>query len=505
MNNYFRQFVYLLTFIVTNTILAQDINYEIKKGEISEEEYKYNYCPLDLVEDGNEGFILLRGYLDSGMFYYVEHYDKDLKLLNRFDHKTKVNKNNYPNHALGLIKSENQISLIDFGFYKEEKAFICKAWQANINEFKLEPIELFRIDEKLIKHSGYHPDYDIDKDWRGIMVTNKDKTHFGISIKLKNSELDTRHVYLFDNKLNKVLDKEIIKEIKDKNFHYQDLTVSNDGNSLNFLGKIYGKLNENDKNKIHFELTNVTPSSDKNIIFNLNDNFSPELKLITLEDKVNCIGYFTDESNLDPRLKGVVHISFDNSLNNKSVKFNKFTEAFLQGKTNDLSSNNQGIKNIKPRQVIITSQGDIIFNGEINYSVPYGSFSTNVYSDIIVTKLDKAGELLWFSNIEKGQRETFTHSTESFSSFFKDNSMYYLINNTNKKKGDKIIFGDTTEKEANLTLLKLDENGKLTYTEILNGEKDEMFFDVSKGKRVYDSFILNGNNKRKKQIIKVKI
>lgn len=44
---------------------------------------------------------------------------------------------------------------------------------------------------------------------------------------------------MFDNKLNKKIDHDFKRDVKDKKFKYENIDVSKDGNNLYLLGKVY--------------------------------------------------------------------------------------------------------------------------------------------------------------------------------------------------------------------------------------------------------------------------
>lgn len=507
---------------------TQDIETKAVKSEIFKDEYKYS--SIALVDDDGQGGILIArtyqgGVFSSGSGYYFEHYDSNMKLVKEFEYERvqkKVDKKKTYGQILGIILDGQTVRLIDYVYSKEDKAFICNALSANLNDFNFKSQELFRVNSDEIERGPLVSFMGIgsgarnyDGDAGANMIINEDRSAFAITIDIKNKEAETHKIYLFDKSLNKKIDHTFQRDIKDKKFTYENIDVSKDGKALYILGKVYTdeKKKKKEGGKYQFELTRITNDSEETQVFDTEEHFSSSLKTIIFEDRITCIGFYSDRK--DNRYKGISYFELDpKTLAIKKSKYNPFTEQFIidkYGKDKD-----KELKFLSFKKILITPSNDIVFNAEEFYvTTTYVQNGMNGvgytrtiyhYDDIVTAKINTSGDIVWARNINKRQATSGDDSYISYTSTIKGDDTYFFINTGEKVKklrNDRIQFGQTSTKKSNLNVIKVSPNGDFDYKEVLDDKDNEVPFMVSDGAITGDSVIFIGRKSKKKQLLKV--
>lgn len=501
--------------LLTLAGFSQEIPLSIKKSEVFKDEYKNSSIVL-AENDGNDGIIIVRSYMggvfSDGFGYYFEHYDSNLKLIKEYEYEIKYSKAVKQSSVLGLIMDGQNIHIIDFIYEKDQKAYICSSQSSNINDFKFTPKELFRINSEEIKQSGLFSAAGLDRDSWASMIINEEKSAFAITVDIKNKDAETHKLFLFDQNLTKKLDHTFQRNIKDRKFQYENIEIGKDG-ALYLLGKVYTeeKKKKKEGGKYQFELARITADSEKTQTFDTNEHFSSSIKVIVNEDKLSCLGFYSDRN--DNRYKGICFFQLNpTTLEITSSKFNPFTEQFMidkYGKNKD-----KELKNLSFRGIVITNNNDILFNAEEFYvtttyvSNQYGGYTRTIfhYDDIVSAKLNAAGTILWARNINKRQATNGDESYISYTATAKDNDAYFFINTGEKVKklsNDRIQFGQTSTKRSNLNIIRVNADGNFDYKEVLDDKDNEVPFMVSNGVTSGNSTFFLGRKGRKKQILKI--
>jgi hypothetical protein len=280
--------------------VAQDIPFQITKSALFKDEYKRSSIAL-VEDDGSGGVLIVRSYaggaFSSGLGYYFEHYDANLKLIKEYEYEVVQKKGDKRVYGsiLGIILNGQEIHMIEYLYNKSEKAFICNSLSSNINDFNFTSKELFRIDSEQVQKGGlFSGGYDNDSG--ASMIINEDRSAFAITVDIKNKTSETHKMYLFDSALNKKIDHTFKRDIKDRKFILENIDVSKDGNTLYLLGKAYTdeKKKKKEGGKYQYELTKITKDNEKTQVFDTEDNFAASLKTIVFEDRLTCIGFYSE-------------------------------------------------------------------------------------------------------------------------------------------------------------------------------------------------------------------
>lgn len=506
---------------------AQEIPVKITKSELFKDEYKNSNIVL-VEDDGSGGVLIVRSYqggiFSSGLGYYFEHYDSNLKLLKEYEYQTKQKKENKKTYGyiLGVIMNGQEINMIEYRYDKQEKAYICNSLTSNIGDFNFTSKELFRIDSEQIERGGFSffggSSASSDRDSGASMIINEDRTAFAITIDIKDKTSETHKLFLFDKALNKKIDHTFKRDIKDRKFIYENIDVSKDGNTLYLLGKV--KTDEakdkKDGGRYQYELTRITSNDSKTQVFDTDDHYAASLKTIVFQDRLTCVGFYSDKN--DSRFKGISYFELDPmTLAIKKSKFNPFTEQFIMDKygKEDVKEKKKELKNLSFKKIIITSQNEIILNAEEFYVTTYTTYSPQGgsrtyyiynYDDIVSAKLNAAGEIVWARNINKHQDYSSPNPYFSYTSTAKGDDAFFFINageKVRKLSKDRISFGETSTKHSNLNVIRIKQNGDFDYREILDDKENEVPFMVAYGKLSGDSVFILGQKGKKKQILKL--
>ena len=509
---------YLILIVITlYSVLSfgQNIPLKIQKSNIFKDEFKDSNIVLS-EEDGTGGVFIVRSYDGKGISpnngYYFEHYNSNLELIKDFQLETNTPVFQKSKTILGLYFSENKTYITDILLDLKEKAFVCSMTIVDFNDFQSTKKELFRVTKEEIKSLGlfslpatyknnaYDRFLNKDKSSGVKMSINNNKTAFSILMDINSEDSETFKLFLFDSKMNLKFDKILKKNIKDSNFEFQNLEISNDGNAIYLLGKVFAneKRKKEEGGKYEFELTKITKDLKTTNVIDVDKQYIKSLKTVVQDEKLISIGFYSDEK--DNRYKGICYFEL-NSDN-------------LELKTKEL-------KDLIFKDIHILENKDIVFNAEESYIVdnsyggsgmggagPMGGGQTFYnFNDIVSIKLNNNGNLIWARNINKSQAETLENiSFISHTSSFLNSNVFFFINADEKVKNlnnNRIEFRDTRKNKYNLNLIRIAENGNSDFQKILSDEENEVPFMVANGIKSGNSVFFLGKRGTKKQLLKV--
>ncbi|MBC7522888.1 MAG: hypothetical protein H7239_00385 [Flavobacterium sp.] len=515
---FFLNCISLVILMCLTVVNAQEIPFKNTLSDVFKDEYKHSSILL-VEQDDKGGVVVVRSYqgglFSSGMGYYFEHYDSNLKLIKEYEYEMKYSDAEKQSSVLGIIMDGEKVNIINFSYNKTDNQFICSSINATITDFNFSKTELFRLNSDEIKQFSFFSQGVFDGDSGASMIINEDKSAFAITVDIKNKTAETHKLFLYDNKLTKKFEHTFKRDIKDRKFKFENIDVSKDGNTLYLLGKAYTdqKKKKKDGGKYQYELTRITKDSEKTQVFDTNDNYAASLKTIIFQDRLTCIGFYSERN--ENRFRGICYFELDpTSLEIRKSKFNPFTEQFIidkYGKDKD-----KELKFLSFRKILITPENEIVFNAEEFYITttyvsngPYGGGTTQTifhYDDIVSAKINQAGEIVWARNINKRQSTSSDISYISYTSTIKGNDTFFFINTGEKVKKishDRIQFGQTSTRKSNLNIIRIKPNGDFDYQEILDDKDSEVPFMVSNGILSGDSVFFIGRKGKKKQILKV--
>lgn len=552
-----KKIICLALITVLSTLgFAQNIPFKLQKSEEFKDDIKKSNIVLtESNENGNT--LIVRSYNGNGMSnysgFYIEHIDANLKIQKTFDFEMKHPNYQKNNIVLGIYSLKNEVKIIEFYYDLKDKSYVC---QANIitDDFQTSKKELFRIarekmketgtisiekeffnrtkgnwandnsgeiksENDISKNSGFF-EFSLDsksemsKDVKGsdiVMNVNENKSTFAIAIDYNSENKEFVKLYLFDNELNKKIDTDFKRDVKDNDYILQNIQVSPDGNAISLLAKSYLEVQKEKKEggKYVFEITKITAESQKSQLIDTNESFVGSLKSIFHNNEIICLGFYSDIK--DYRFKGICYYKLDfNSLAILSTKYNLFTEQFMVDKYGE--NKDKALKYLTFKKIFFSKNDYLIFNAQEEYTISDYNMNRTYYKydDIVAAKLDSNGNLLWARNINKSQVVP-SYEDESFISYtslMNDNFSYFFINTgekINKIKNDRIEFGQIRKNKSNLNVIRINQNGDFDYEEILDDENSSVPFMVSRGAVNNDSVLFLGRKGTNKQLLKVSL
>lgn len=545
-----------LFFSISATFFGQQIPFEILKSAVFQDDV--GKSTIVLAEKTNENNLLIvRSYNNNGLSleegFYIEKYDAKLNLLKNFKFKMSHPPSQKYKMVAGITAFENNIVVVEVFYDSNEKAYICQANTIDANDV-VSKKELFRLSKEEVKangeialeHDSYvqskklfsydnsgsinsevdkhnldfisfdqkHPLFEEQDAINIAMVTNESDSAFGIIIDFYGEKSENSKLYLFDSHLNKKIDTEFKRDIKDDDYLFQNFQVSPEGDAIYLLAKSYSKdLKQKEKGgKYQFELTKITNTFQKSLFIDPQEHYINSLKIIFQKKQLICIGFYSDLK--ETKFQGISYFSFNpDSLDILNTKYNPFTEQFMTDKYGDKKNN--GLKCLTFKKVFFTQNNDLIFNAEEQYisssygnSYGMGSGPYYSYDDIVTAKLNATGDLIWARNINKNQSASNEENMIylSYTSMLKDDSCYFFINTSDeikKLRNDRIEFGDVRKNKSNLNVIRVNANGDFDYKKILDDEQNAVPFMVAKGITLDNTVYFLGRRGKTKQLLKV--
>jgi len=502
--------------------------FSVTKSEIFKDKKKNSYLSFSLESDDG-GIVTIRAY-HSGMGfklkgYYIQCFDANLKLIKELDYevKHKVIKN-------AFLKG-NTIHLIEQETLKKEDKIGFSVTSADMSDLNFTSKSILDFSEDNVKKYfgiGIFPFFfdngfnQADGNHLGQVIFSANEKFFAINFDFKNKKQETHKVFVFNDNFEKVYEKLIVKDIKDKLFEYNSFEVDGQDGTIYFLGKAYenGKRTSKKGGKInyHFELNKINADTDQVISFKSQDHYIESLHLLKNDDRLVCVGFFGNKEEY--RLNGVcVYDINPETLETNFSKFNNFSDEFMNDKYGNREGKKKrkkekGINNVDFKGVYLMANNDIVVNAEEffitthTYADAQGNWRTRTvyhYNDIMAMRLDADGNLKWARNINKAQVGTVN---SSYTSLPVEESTHFFINcsdNVKKISADRIAFKQTSSKKSNLYVISIDGEGNFDYKKLIDDKESKVYYKVNGGVININnqSVFLLGERKKNGRILKL--
>lgn len=501
---------------VNSAIFAQKMPVSYDFGEKLNDRYRYsNLVTID--NDGDGGYVMVRAYFQGLILkpkgYIIEHYNKDLELVSEYNYKIKGLQ-----FVDGFIKN-GQLRLIFFNYDFERGFYEYQAHTTNLVNFDFRKEQLLKFVTPAVE-GAFGKNYynrDFKKGFSTTLLFDTEKTGFVISTHHRKGKINKHTIHLFDADLNKRWVHDFSDEVEEKNYAFENLAISNNGNEVFILGKAYFKKKrfKAEERKFQYELIKIDGAIAKTQSFDIPGKFSEGLYPILNKNKLYCVGFYADRK--DNRYNGLSFFELNPStLQVVNKKYNPFTQQFMDDKFG--RNDEQLINNMVFKGVTLTDENDILFNAE-EYFVTSSMQSTGAgqrirverfhYNDIVSAKMDVQGNMIWARNINKAEVTQGDGAYASYSSFTKDGNTYFFIStaaeNPQLINGERLVFKQGLTGNRNVFLISLDEKGKLDYEKVIDAKEARLPLMVSKPLIDVDDSELLFYSKRgsKKQLVKV--
>ncbi len=489
---------------------AQQIPFKLLKSELFTDEFSGG-SQIKLAEDDGQGGLLVVRSFFGGNFsfargYYFEKYDAQLKLLKAQAYDMEYRTSQDYSKVFGIFNDGAAVHLVEICYDKKLQACVCTAHNISTEDFKGERKELFRLTNAEMEQYGF-----VNlRDFVGIsFAVNRDKSAFAISLELASRKSGKIKTFIFDKELNKITEQYFDTGLKENDFILQSLDLSADGKTAYLLGKAYTKAlkKKEDGGRYEFQLIAIDALGQKTQAYETGEHFVESLKVVAIEDKLACLGFYSDKK--DNRYKGICYLAIDPaSLQLTKTVYNPFTAQFFADKYGD--EKQKDLKNLKFRSLLLAKNKDLIFNAEEYFesggSAPgHANTTAYHYDDIVCARLNPDGELVWARNINKRQTaDSDVHV--SYSSMVKDDDTYFFINAAEKIKkisNDRIEFKGASKNRSDLNAIRISKDGLLDYQELLDNEMSAVSFMVSSGANSGNSQYFIGWKGKNKQLLKI--
>lgn len=512
-----KQILLLLTLLGLNSaIFAQKMPVSYDFGEKLNDRYRYsNLVTID--NDGDGGYVMVRAYFQGLILkpkgYIIEHYNKDLELVSEYNYKLKGLQ-----FVDGFIKN-GQLRLIFFNYDFERGFYEYQAHTTNLVNFDFRKEQLLKFVTPAVE-GAFGKNYynrDFKKGFSTTLLFDNEKTGFVISTHHRKGKENKHTIHLFDSDLNRRWVHDFSAEVEEKNYAFENIAISNNGNEVFILGKAYFKKNrfKAEERKFQYELIKIGGRIAKTQSFDIPGKFSEGLYPLLHQNKLYCVGFYADRK--DNRYNGLSFFELNPStLQVVNKKYNPFTQQFMDDKFG--RNDEQLINNLVFKGVTLTQENDILFNAE-EYFVTTSMQSTGAgqrvrverfhYNDIVSAKMDIQGNMIWARNINKAEVTQGDGAYASYSSFTKDGDTYFFIStaaeNPQLINGERLVFKQGLTGNRNVFLISLDEMGKLDYEKVIDAKEARLPLMVSKPLIDVDDSELLFYSKRgsKKQLVKV--
>lgn len=514
----------LITLLTVWCSFGQLEDIEVKKTKIVKTDYK-NSSLFFTVEDESQGFFVGKTLKEG---YYIEHYDKDLNLVDVFDGEVK--------NAMikAVFVNEGKLILITCFKNKKSEEYEYAVLSSPLDKFVFEEKPLFNISFEDITHpwamdlfwANNYSQIDLSSA-SGIVTVTENKKFITINLDLRDKGMEKHKLMVYDSAFDLVFERTFDEGIKDKNFEFSSIYTSGKDGTVYYIGKIFDEEGDKkDKESYYYKLYEIKKEGTRELVLNEGKYFVNKICLMPSDDYLVAIGMYSEERNY--RYKGIAYYSINlDSLTTTSSVFSPFTEQFMidkYGEKRGKKKEGKELRNIRFKRLYNDDKGNVYITAEVFFilqesnsnGMPMGMGAVTTtnrrynYIDMIVCKLNKEGNLDWARDIYKYTSTTGNTSYYSFFSTLKDGKLYLAFNGRKKiadKYGDRIFFNLHRPSNMCLYLLELDEDGNIAYRMITDKRKTDQVYRVKKGAAIHNgaTIILEGRHKREKDLLSITI
>lgn len=510
-------FIFLLTIAVFGSY-AQDTALSYTLGETLKDRHQYSNL-LSIAEDGNGGTVIVRSYFSGIVLkpkgYLVEHYNKDLELLSEYNYKLKDS-----NFVEAYVKN-GQVYLLFLEYNYTKLAYEYIVHRSPFTEFNFTKQILLSIASDAVQQPLDRNYYNRNfaSGFTTSVLFNDEKSAFVITTHYKKRKENKHVIHVFDGSLRKLMEHDFSDQVEEKNYAFENVLFSDDLTNVYLVGKAYFKKKRftAKERKYQYELVRISGSGKSIQAFDTPGKFPEALKPVFKGNELLCLGFYADRK--DNRYNGIAYYSVEpNSLRMLSKKFNPFSEQFMMDK---FGREDEGtIKDLIFKGMDITEDGHILFNAEEYFtssSIQSNSSGGRLmvkryhYNDIVSVKIKPNGDMVWARNINKTEVTQGDGAYTSYCSYTKDNNTYFFIStaseNPQQLSSERIMFKQGLSRNRNIFLIKLDENGQMTFQKAIDNKEVRLPLMVSRPLKdpAADALLFYAKRGSKKQLVQISL
>jgi hypothetical protein len=486
----------LLLFFFYSTLHSQDVHFDIKESIKYRDQHKSTTI-LSIHSITNKLNIIAR---KSKNYLVFETYDNNAK-----GNKTINIKLSKKEFFVGDILHNNKLRVFMVESPTKTKRILnCYTYNVDKNTYNKITLLEKEVKKKTALFSGQ----------------NKRQTNFSISPNKKYIAIATDNVKKNSNSYDiHVYNSESLTLIYNKNYfnnvnkYYQssDMIIDNKAVVYN-IGKEYFKgKRERKKNKANYSyiLSKIYKNNIETSTIKLNeDEYIKDLNMSFYNNELRLIGYFSKDKVFG--IKGVSLFTIDKnklamlSRKKQNLPIKVFKD--LYGYRNISSKKDAELTSFYLDHKIEDKDGNMYLIAEEFYvtqtyipnGMNGGSYVTSYhYDDILITKLDNKGNLVWGRSIFKRS------NTPSYNAFLHNNKLHVLLNSGKKllKKNDgRLKVSKGWFESTSLYLFLYDKKGTVKNQKIQDN-KGKTKYTPYRGSFVDGKFVMYNHSQSKKQIM----
>lgn len=488
--------IFFLSILFCATLHSQNTHFEVKESIKYRDQFKSTNI-LSIYSTKNNLNVIAR---KSKYYLVFETFDENAK-----GKKIKNIKLSKKESFVGDLYNDNKLRIFTVESPSKTKR-ILNCYTYNVNDNSVSKITLLEkeVKKKTALFSGQ----------------NKRQTNFSISPNNKYIAIATDNVKKNSNSYDiHVYNSETLALIYTKNYfnntdkYYQssDMVVDNNATVYN-IGKEYFKgKRERKKNKANYSyvLSKIQKDSIKTGNIKLKeDEYIKNLSMSFNNNQLGLVGYYSQDKVFG--IKGVSLFTVDKNsllvLKRKKQKLPLEVFEDLYGYRNVNSKKDSELTSFTLDHILKDTAGNIYLVAEefyitqsyVNNGMNGGYYVTTYhYDDILITKLDDKGNIVWGRSIFKRA------NSPSYNAFLHNDELHVLLNsgkNLLKKNDGRLKVSQGWFESSSLYVFLYDKDGKVTHQKIQDNKGNTTYIPY-RGSFVDGKFVMYNHSKSKKQIM----
>lgn len=499
----------LFIFICFKSI-SQDIS--ISKGNIIKDR-QFLIDKTEITACNEKGdFVSIRPHRVNGTFrnYNIEFFN-NLDFLNR-----------------QFVETENATKILEV-FIKNNKVHVLIREHNNKNVSLR--FDLFDLDEKkLIKKNLIHASKDLDRDLYDALKNdspisvNHDKNYL-LNFPVIDDKSAYTYLEYFDSDINSISSHKVYPN---KNIHKKNISFLNVNLYNNKVYILYSLIDKEHSN--YYQLTEFEDNKTRDLILPIQDDIYQLINvkisnknyiisgLFSKQKKGSFEGFSYYNVNLDTfeinskKLSNFINenaikyfIGFfknNRSIDIKDIFIDKDKNTYLIGQFYTIR------KQHIPIGIPIATIAAANFTAFISYN-PF-SISYKVYDDILISKIDSEGVLIWDNIFELRQTEKIQSKSNkkdsSYYAFMQNNQLNILMNGFINLEKDKLIMKqDKRNSKTNFYNIVVNTNGAIIPKIIFPNVDSSILFRAEGSVKSNNTIFNLGQGNMRKQLIKLSL
>lgn len=472
------------------TLTAQNLQMQMQHSETMRDPYKFSRI-IRIADDDQGGLVIVRVYF-GGMIlkqqgYFIEHYNQKQELVSNFEYKTQTE------DIVGVTIAKGKLHFIGLEYVKKLKSYQFYALSADLDRYRFQKSKLASVGIKSVRNPLGRSVFErnFNANFSSILLFNEDHSAFAIDINYRKKKENFHRTLVFNAALEKQIDW-IEKSEKPKHFYgFENMMYDASSQSAYMVAKGFFTDKKRSKKARNYQYMLVKVSKDTLVEQPLVESgkYLEALKPVKIGEALKCVGMYSEQRG--NRQNGLCYFEIaPKNLTIKSSKYQEFSEQFMLDKFGRTEGGK--VKNLVFKGLHITDDGGMIFNAEEyfvteNYQSDHSGSGRMVdrhhFNDIVCVKLDANGQLEWARNINKKEVRQGDEAYASYTSYYRKGSTYFFINASEqpqKMSKKRLLFKESYTATPNLFAIKIDQNGTMNYTKVLDDKEIRVPIMVSK-------------------------